>query len=83
MGKPIKLTIGKTKGIDLDITKKEQINLNFTDRAIGSYPPLTNKPSINDVILIGNKTFEELGVQTMTNAEIKEVFDKVFSKGGD
>lgn len=42
------------------------------------YEKLINKPQINDVTLIGNKSFEELGVNTMTNLEIKNIFNKVF-----
>ena len=45
------------------------------------YNDLLNKPSINEVELIGNKTFEELGDHLLTNIEIKRIFDRVF-KGG-
>ena len=45
------------------------------------YNDLLNKPSINEVELVGNKTFEELGDHLLTNIEIKRIFDRVF-KGG-
>lgn len=45
------------------------------------YNSLINKPSINDVELKNDKSFEELGVNTMTNFEILDVFNRVF--GGD
>ena len=45
------------------------------------YNDLYNKPSINEVELVGNKTFEELGDHLLTNIEIKRIFDRVF-KGG-
>ena len=45
------------------------------------YNRLDNKPSINEVELVNDKSFEELGVRTMTNLEIKAIFDRVF--GGD
>lgn len=45
------------------------------------YNRLDNKPSINEVELINDKSFEELGVRTMTNLEILAVFNRVF--GGD
>ena len=45
------------------------------------YNDLNNKPSINDVMLKGNKTLEELGDHLLTNIEIKQIFDRVF-KGG-
>lgn len=77
MGKPIKLTIGKTKGIDLDITKKEQINLNFTNKAIGSYPPLTLKPSINGYTIIGDKTGDDYDLQNKMNEITEQEIDNV------
>lgn len=46
-----------------------------------NYDDLYNKPSINEVELKGNKTFDELGDHTLTNKEIKSIFDRVF-KGG-
>ena len=45
------------------------------------YNNLINKPSINEVELKGNKTLEDLGDKSLTNIEIKHIFDKVF-KGG-
>lgn len=42
------------------------------------YNHLVNKPRINDVELIHGKTFEELGINPMTNLEIKEIFNRVF-----
>ena len=44
----------------------------------GDYNNLTNKPSINEVELQGNKTFEELGDHILTNIEIKNIFNRVF-----
>lgn len=48
----------------------------------GAYPPLSEKPQVNDHTLIGNKSFEDLGLKSMSNIEIKAIFDKVF-KGGN
>jgi hypothetical protein len=45
------------------------------------YNLLQNKPKINGVELVDDKSFEELGVETMTNIEIKAVFDRIF--GGE
>lgn len=47
-------------------------------RVIGDYEQLTNKPSINAVELVGNKTFEELGDNPLTNTEIQAIFNRVF-----
>lgn len=42
------------------------------------YEDLFNKPSINGVELKGNKTFEQLGEETLTNAELKDIIDSQF-----
>lgn len=44
------------------------------------YNPLQNKPKVNGVVLIGDKSFEDLGVETMSNLEIQAIFNKVFNK---
>ena len=41
------------------------------------YENLKNKPSINDVMLSGNKTFEDLGDHILTNTEILNLYKKV------
>lgn len=64
----------ETQGFGLCFSEAEQIH---TD----DYNDLINKPSINEVELKGNKTFEELGDRILSNAEIKAIFDRVF-KGG-
>lgn len=40
----------------------------------GDYEVLNNKPKINTVTLIGDKSFEELGLERITNAELNEMF---------
>ncbi len=44
------------------------------------YEKLTHKPSLNGVIIRGEKTFEDYGEGTLTNAEIKEIVDKQFKE---
>lgn len=44
---------------------------------------LVNRPQINDIEVIGNKSIEDYGVKTMTNIEIKQIFDRIFNKGGN
>ena len=46
--------------------------------AVGDYPALSNKPSINGVELVGDKSIEELGVDTLTNLQIQQIFNRVF-----
>lgn len=43
---------------------------------ISNYDKLTNKPQINSVELIGNKSLDDLGVLALTNMEIQEIFSK-------
>ena len=48
--------------------------LNMAERVYeNDYEKLKNKPSINGVELIKNKSFDELGVSPMTNSEILEI----------
>lgn len=83
MGKKIELIIQSQKGVNLDIPKNRELSLDISrSGGGGSYPPLTQKPSINDVVLLGDKTFEDLGDHILTNIEIKALFDRVF-KGGN
>ena len=37
------------------------------------YSELSDKPSIEDVVLVGNKTFPELGLVWLNNTEIEEM----------
>lgn len=56
-------------------------NISMPDGGEKNYERLSHKPRINGVELIGDKSIEEIGVETMTNMEIKSIFDNVF-KGG-
>ncbi len=40
-----------------------------------NYEKLRNLPSINDVTLIGNKDFEELGLDGITNSELEKMLE--------
>lgn len=83
MGKKIELTIKAQNKINLNIPENKKLSLDISrSGGGGSYPPLTQKPSVNDVVLLGNKTFEDLGDHILTNIEIKTLFDRVF-KGGN
>jgi len=53
----------------------------FYNTGASDYELLAHKPHINGVELIGDKSIEALGVETLTNMEIKSIFDNVF-KGG-
>lgn len=59
-------------GDELELYLEVDNSLSVTD----DYRVLKNKPSINDVILIDNKTFPELGLIPMTNGDIDDLFGK-------
>ena len=40
------------------------------------YELLDNKPQIESVELIGNKSLEEIGIDRLTNSEIEEIFTR-------
>lgn len=83
----IVLEVSEDNEIELEVNDQEELDLMVDDvvpiQAPSDYNPLYNKPSVNDEILQGNKTFEQLGLKSMTNLEIKELFDKVFKEGGN
>lgn len=63
-------------------TKPSSLNLQFDSDirpVIGGgvssdYTKLSNKPSINGVVLEGNKTNEEIDIGRVSNLEIEEMF---------
>jgi len=66
----------------------EEVVVEYYDEAVevdedGKQPSLDyrtviNKPSINDVTLVGNKSLDEIGVSKLTNSDI---FDIVYRRG--
>ena len=46
----------------------------------GDYNALANKPQVNGETLVGDKSFEDLGDHTMTNIEIKAIFEEEITK---
>ena len=60
----ITISIGTPSEIDLSVepTNTLSIGVNNERSTIGNYDTLLNKPRIEDVILRGNKDFEDLGL---------------------
>lgn len=57
----------ETQTLDGDLTLP-------TERIVpGDYPPLRNKPMIEGNVLIGDKTYGELGLNEITPQEIDEI----------
>lgn len=50
----------------------------YTIGEVVSYKTLLDKPKINGVTLIENKSFEDLGEYTLKNSEILDIFNRVF-----
>lgn len=59
-------------------TEEEELDLNLENDVVGTgtsnYEELKNKPKINEIELIGNKSFEDLGLIPMSNTEIENLF---------
>lgn len=51
----------------------------ISEVTINDYEQLTNLPAIEEVTLVGNKSFKELGLEECSNIEIDMLFKKVFN----
>lgn len=47
--------------------------IKVTDSGSSDYNSLVNQPKINEVKLIGNRSLEELGLNSITNIELEEL----------
>ena len=56
----------------VDVSDAWSIDTNASD-SITSYDELLNKPMIESVTLEGNKTLEQIGLQTLSNSEIDAI----------
>lgn len=65
--KSIDLT-GKTNAVDIAVTT------NPSGTGTRDYELLNNKPKINGVELVKNKSLENLGINEITNTELNEMF---------
>lgn len=54
------------------------MNIGTTD-----YPELSNKPSINSVTLVGDKTSNDLGLQDSMSYITEQQIDRILFGGGD
>lgn len=43
------------------------------NNTVNDYDLLKNKPSIESVVLSGNKTFAQLGITKLSNSDIEEI----------
>ncbi|KGM08535.1 MULTISPECIES: hypothetical protein [Bacteria] len=68
----VKITDDTTKKVNL----KTEINYVSND----DYEKLMNKPQINDVELVGNKSSRDIGIFDLSNAEIDRLVNMIFNK---
>lgn len=61
---PVNLDIGGSPKLSLDIKGASGTNY---------YPALIDKPSIESVTLVGDKTFKQLGLSPVTEQEIDKI----------
>ena len=65
--------------IELEIQEVFEIGGGGTAEETKDYEQLINKPSINGVTLIGDKSLGDLGASPLTNMEILEIINKAES----
>ena len=72
----IDIEINTDSSIDTDIQTSDgeiDIDIEISTGGTNDYNDLINKPSIEGVELVGDKTLEELGVEALTPQEIDEL----------
>lgn len=70
----IRLTVAENDAVTLGLDSGDNAALNVgstTVVSVNDYNDLRNKPSIEGVELEGDKTFEELNLQSLTNQELE------------
>lgn len=71
----IDIELDNESSIDTDIQTSDgeiDTDIELSTNGTNDYNDLVNKPSINGVELVGDKTPEELDILPLTNAEIDE-----------
>lgn len=74
--------IDLTMGIDLEVVNLGK-NVNTGGSGTSDYNDLEHKPSINDVVLEGNKTLEDLGIMSSDKAYTKEEVNQALETKAD
>ena len=74
----IDIEIDNESGIDTDIQTSDgeiDTDIEISTGGTNDYNDLINKPSIEGVELVGDKTLEELGVEALTPQEIDAIIN--------
>lgn len=58
---------------NISLNQSDNLSVNFMPSGTDDYDSLRNKPMIEGVTLEGNKTFEELHMNRLTNIEIENI----------
>lgn len=64
---------GGTEGQILSKTSANDYESQWIDIPNPDYLEITNKPQINGIELSGDKSLEELGMESLTNLELEEI----------
>lgn len=84
MTERFEISLGEEQTFDVNLGTEETLNINLATEIktieSGDYLGLSNKPQINSVVLIGNKSLDDLNIQVkgdyadrpLTNSEIEE-----------
>lgn len=78
----VKITDDTTKKVNLtdDTTKEVNLKTEINYVSNDNYEKLINKPQINDVELVGNKSSRDIGIFDLSNAEIDRLVNMIFNK---
>ena len=70
------------QNFNIGFGSQENTNIGFagsvTEVVTTDYKELRNLPKINGVTLLGDRSFEDLGEESLSNLEIATIFNKVF-----
>lgn len=87
MTERFEISLGEEQTFDVNLGTEETLNINLATEIktveSGDYLGLSNKPQINSVVLIGNKSLDDLNIQVkgeyadrpLTNSEIEELLN--------
>lgn len=81
MEEELEVLLEEEEEIQIELEQEEELEIGLegdaTNVTVNNYEELPNKPRINDIELIGNKTAKELELQeemeTLSNLEIEEI----------
>ena len=74
-------TFAESESMSATFSDDENMSASFGEVqkvSTSNYEDLFNKPKINGVTLTGDRSFEDLGEENMSNLEIATIFNKVF-----